>query len=145
MLTQTYAAPDDRSMLKNLWYVVSPSSQLTNDLKAIRIVGQSFVAFRDEHGKACLLSDVCVHRGGSLSTGNKVGGSVQCPYHGWRFGAEPLVLGRSNQSRCIIKIELSTIAASMLTGSTIVPVVESGTQSPRLAFPRYQALLRERR
>ncbi|MBH1967200.1 MAG: Rieske 2Fe-2S domain-containing protein [Pseudomonadales bacterium] len=54
-------------MLKNLWYVVLPSSQLTDDLTAIRIVGQSFVAFRDEHGKACLLSDVCVHRGGSLS------------------------------------------------------------------------------
>jgi len=88
LLTQTYGAPGDRSMLKNLWYVILPSSQLTNDLTAIRIVGQSFVAFRDEHGKACLLSDVCVHRGGSLSAGKKVGGSVQCPYHGWRFGAD---------------------------------------------------------
>lgn len=39
--------------------------------------------------------------------------------------AEPLPLRRSNQSRCIIKIELSTIATSMLTDSTIVLVVES--------------------
>lgn len=77
-------------MLKNLWYVVLPSSGLSNDLKPVRIIGQAFVAFRDENGKACLLSDVCVHRGGSLSAGVKVGGSVQCPYHGWRFGADGL-------------------------------------------------------
>lgn len=44
-------------------------------------------AFRDSQGKAHLLSDICVHRGGSLSAGNQVGDSVQCPYHGWRLGA----------------------------------------------------------
>jgi phenylpropionate dioxygenase-like ring-hydroxylating dioxygenase large terminal subunit len=75
-------------MLKNLWYVVLPSSQLSKELAAVRILGQPFVAFRDNEGKAHLLSDVCVHRGGSLSAGTKVGESVQCPYHGWRFGGD---------------------------------------------------------
>ena len=75
-------------MLTNLWYVVLPSSQLTDGLKPVRLLGQPFVAFRDDLGAAHLLSDVCVHRGGSLSAGIKVGNSVQCPYHGWRFGAD---------------------------------------------------------
>lgn len=75
-------------MLTNLWYVVLPSTQLTDELAAVRLLGQPFVAFRDDKGTAHLLSDVCVHRGGSLSAGAKVGESVQCPYHGWRFGAD---------------------------------------------------------
>lgn len=75
-------------MLKNLWYVILPSSQLSSKLVPIRLLGQPFVAFRDSEGRARLLSDVCVHRGGSLSAGSKVGDSVQCPYHGWRFGAD---------------------------------------------------------
>nr|WP_180205589.1 aromatic ring-hydroxylating dioxygenase subunit alpha [Pseudomonas sp. SbOxS1]NYU05718.1 aromatic ring-hydroxylating dioxygenase subunit alpha [Pseudomonas sp. SbOxS1] len=75
-------------MLINLWYVVLPSSQLSDELASVRILGQPFVAFRDNKGKAHLLSDVCVHRGGSLSVGTKVGESVQCPYHGWRFGVD---------------------------------------------------------
>jgi phenylpropionate dioxygenase-like ring-hydroxylating dioxygenase large terminal subunit len=75
-------------MLKNLWYVVLPSSQLTDKLAPVRLLGQPFVAFRDDNGQARLLSDICVHRGGSLSAGVKVGASVQCPYHGWRFGGD---------------------------------------------------------
>lgn len=54
-------------MLKNFWYVVSPSSQLTNDLKAVRIVGQSFVAFRETMVKrVCFLTCACIEGGGAL-------------------------------------------------------------------------------
>lgn len=75
-------------MLKNLWYVVAPSSQLGSALLPVELLGQAFVAFRDERGAACLLSDICVHRGGSLSAGTKAAHTVQCPYHGWRFNGD---------------------------------------------------------
>ncbi len=42
-------------MLTNLWYVVLPSSQLTDGLKPVRLLGQPFVAFRDDLGVAHLL------------------------------------------------------------------------------------------
>lgn len=75
-------------MLKNLWYVIAPSTHLRQGLLPVRLLGQDFVAFRDEQGQARLLSDICVHRGASLSAGRKVGAEVQCPYHGWRFGGD---------------------------------------------------------
>lgn len=72
-------------MLKNLWYVIAASTELQAVPLALQLLGQPFVAFRDEAGQACLLSDHCVHRGGALSAGKVVDATVQCPYHGWRF------------------------------------------------------------
>jgi phenylpropionate dioxygenase-like ring-hydroxylating dioxygenase large terminal subunit len=72
-------------MLTNLWYVVAPSAHLGTGVLPVQLLGQRFVAFRDEHGEPRLLSDICVHRGGSLSAGIRHESTVQCPYHGWRF------------------------------------------------------------
>ena len=47
------------------------------------------MVFRDEQGKPAVLSDTCIHRGASLSAGKcKEDGTVQCPYHGWRFNSQ---------------------------------------------------------
>jgi phenylpropionate dioxygenase-like ring-hydroxylating dioxygenase large terminal subunit len=73
-------------MLKNFWYVAEESVNVSQDrpVKA-RLLGQDFVLFRDRSGRANCLSDVCIHRGASLSGGKVVGSCVECPYHGWQF------------------------------------------------------------
>ncbi|MCP3709575.1 aromatic ring-hydroxylating dioxygenase subunit alpha [Paraburkholderia sp. CNPSo 3274] len=75
-------------MLKNLWYVVAAAADLREQLLPVTLLGHRFVAFRDAQGRAQLLSDICVHRGASLAAGRRVNGEVQCPYHGWRYGAD---------------------------------------------------------
>ncbi len=83
-------------MYINFWYPVIRSEDLANDKpERIKMLGLNFVAFRDDHGNACVLSDTCVHRGGSLggawSAGNVpriVNGCIVCPYHGWEFNGE---------------------------------------------------------
>jgi phenylpropionate dioxygenase-like ring-hydroxylating dioxygenase large terminal subunit len=51
------------------------------------------VLFRDADGVVHCLSDTCVHKGGSLCRGKVVDGTVECPYHGWRYnGAGECVL-----------------------------------------------------
>jgi phenylpropionate dioxygenase-like ring-hydroxylating dioxygenase large terminal subunit len=76
-------------MLKNLWYVVARADGLgTHPIKAT-VIGQDFAVFRDNAGKPVVLSDICIHRGGSLSGGLVTGaGHIECPYHGWQFGAD---------------------------------------------------------
>jgi phenylpropionate dioxygenase-like ring-hydroxylating dioxygenase large terminal subunit len=54
----------------------------------VRRLGQDFVIFRDESGKAHCLHDVCTHRGASLSHGKTKGDCVECPYHGWQFNGQ---------------------------------------------------------
>jgi phenylpropionate dioxygenase-like ring-hydroxylating dioxygenase large terminal subunit len=73
-------------MFINFWYPVCTTAELTPD-KPVRaqILGLPFVAFRDAEGRANVLSDTCVHRGGALHAGKVVGGRIACPYHGWQF------------------------------------------------------------
>ncbi|HEY8351769.1 MAG TPA: aromatic ring-hydroxylating dioxygenase subunit alpha [Sphingomonadales bacterium] len=78
-------------MLINNWYVAAYSKDVVEGKPfGVRMLGCDFVLFRDSDGKVACLSDVCVHRGASLSRG-KVhcnGASVvACPFHGWEFDA----------------------------------------------------------
>ena len=72
-------------MFINFWYVAEQSEKLTKKPIRRKMLGQHFVLFRDESGKARCLSDVCIHRGGSLSAGKVANNCIQCPYHGWHF------------------------------------------------------------
>ena len=72
-------------MFINFWYVAEQSEKLTKKPIRRKMLGQHFVLFRDESGKARCLSDVCIHRGGSLSAGKIANNCIQCPYHGWHF------------------------------------------------------------
>lgn len=72
-------------MLINFWYPAATSAELTDGPLRKRMLGQDFVLFRDAEGTARCLSNVCVHRGGSLAGGRLREGCIQCPYHGWLF------------------------------------------------------------
>ncbi len=75
-------------MFINFWYPAAQSDEITDKPVKRSMLGQDVVLFRDSAGKAQCLSDVCVHRGASLSTGKVKGDCVECPYHGWTFNGE---------------------------------------------------------
>jgi len=78
-------------MYINFWYPMALSDELTDKPLKVRGLGQDFVVFRGEDGKAKCLSNTCTHRGGSLSGGKIAGNCIQCPYHGWEFDEEGCV------------------------------------------------------
>ncbi len=76
-------------MYINFWYPICRSDELAEDepLRS-KLLGMQYVAFRDTDGNPHVLSDTCVHRGGSLSKGKVIDGRVSCPYHGWQYGGD---------------------------------------------------------
>jgi phenylpropionate dioxygenase-like ring-hydroxylating dioxygenase large terminal subunit len=73
-------------MIKNQWYVAADASEIGDAPVNRRLCGLDFVLFRAKDGSIACLSDICIHRGASLSRGLNQNGEVECPYHGWRFG-----------------------------------------------------------
>ncbi|MBV9825167.1 MAG: Rieske 2Fe-2S domain-containing protein [Alphaproteobacteria bacterium] len=84
--------------LRNYWYPVLAGWRLRRKPRAIKILGEEIVLYRDA-GKIYALSDRCPHRGARLSQGKCLypgSGTVSCPYHGWTFAGET--------GQCIAKI-----------------------------------------
>jgi len=59
----------------------------TRPVKAVRVLGQDFVLFRDAQGVFGLLDRACPHRGADLAFGRNEGDGLRCPFHGWKFDA----------------------------------------------------------
>lgn len=75
-------------LIKNQWYAVEFGQWVTDQPVLARVHGHDLVLWRSPNGTVNAQSDLCVHRGGSLAGGSVVGDCVQCPYHGWRYGAD---------------------------------------------------------
>lgn len=79
------------AFLRNVWYVAGWASDVTaGQLLARRICDEPVVLYRDDEGTARALFDRCPHRFAPLSMGTlcEGGKSIQCGYHGLRFGAD---------------------------------------------------------
>lgn len=57
-------------------------------VKAVRLLGQDLVLFRDAGGRWGLLDRDCPHRGADLAFGRHEGDGLRCPFHGWKFDTE---------------------------------------------------------
>jgi len=78
---------DQSLFLKNLWYLAFHSSKLKRGkLVSKEILGERIVFGRDASGEAFALRDNCPHRGVPLSEGWFENDTIQCCYHGWKFG-----------------------------------------------------------
>ncbi|MES2940383.1 MAG: Rieske 2Fe-2S domain-containing protein [Pseudomonadota bacterium] len=54
-------------------------------VKALRVLGQDLVLFKDASSRWGLLDRDCAHRGADLSFGRAEGDGLRCPFHGWKF------------------------------------------------------------
>lgn len=54
-------------------------------IKAVKLLGEDFVLFRDENGNYGLMDRDCPHRGADLAFGRLENGGLRCAFHGWLF------------------------------------------------------------
>ena len=57
-------------------------------VKALRLLGQDLVLFRDASGIFGLLDRHCPHRGADLAFARHEPEGIRCPFHGWKFAAD---------------------------------------------------------
>ena len=78
------------TLLRRYWQPVALTDELAGPrpVKAVQLMGQHFVLFRDENGQLGMLDRDCPHRGADLAFGRLEHGGLRCPFHGWLFDAK---------------------------------------------------------
>ena len=73
--------------MRSYWIPVQRSDQLTSGgaPRRVRLMGESFIAYRTGDGEAGLIDEACPHRGASLMLGRTEECGLRCIYHGWKF------------------------------------------------------------
>jgi phenylpropionate dioxygenase-like ring-hydroxylating dioxygenase large terminal subunit len=77
-------------LMRNYWQPAALTAELADSrpIKAVRLLGEEFVLFRDEAGRLGLMDRDCPHRGADLAFGRLENGGLRCAFHGWLFDAE---------------------------------------------------------
>lgn len=83
----------DQSYLRHFWHPVATVSELENSNEAGvgpigRVLLDENVVIAKLDGNVVAMADRCAHRFAKLSGGKVLdNGRIQCPYHGWEYGA----------------------------------------------------------
>lgn len=77
-------------LLRRYWQPVALAEELDGPrpMKAVKLLGQDMVLFRDDSGQLGLLDRDCPHRGADLAFGRLEHGGIRCAFHGWLFNVK---------------------------------------------------------
>jgi phthalate 4,5-dioxygenase len=95
-LTQVGAGTPGGAVMRQFWQpvalveefdpAVDPRMQ-NRPLKAVRVLGEDLVLFRDTAGQFALMDRHCAHRGADLAFARFEGDGIRCPFHGWKYAS----------------------------------------------------------
>jgi 5,5'-dehydrodivanillate O-demethylase len=132
--------------LRRYWHPVAASSQLPRSgTRAIRVLGEDLVLYRDRQGRSGLLQPHCAHRRAGLVFGIPDSEGLRCTYHGWLYNAAGQCLEQPYES--FLDPDTTSNARIRITA---YPTEELGGlifaylgPEPRPLLPRWEALVRD--
>jgi 5,5'-dehydrodivanillate O-demethylase oxygenase subunit len=87
-LTRVGAGTPMGDLLRRYWMPIAGLTEFDEkSVKAIRLLGEDLVLYKDSEGVFGLIDRQCAHRRADLSYGFVEGSGLRCNYHGWRFDA----------------------------------------------------------
>lgn len=78
---------NESAELRRLWHPIGRIESFGDRPQRVELLGEAFAVVVLD-GEVRVFRDVCPHRFARLSDGRVVGSSIECPYHGWQFGAD---------------------------------------------------------
>ncbi len=86
-VTRTGKETPAGELMRRYWQPAALVEELdgARPLKAVRLLGEDLVLFRDDDGRYGLVGRRCPHRGVDLKFARLEDGGLRCPLHGWLF------------------------------------------------------------
>ena len=90
LLTRVGPGTPAGELLRRYWHPVGVAGELTEEkaIRAVKILDEKLVVFRDSQGRYGLVGERCPHRSASLAYGRVDAEGIRCPYHGWKYDRE---------------------------------------------------------
>jgi phthalate 4,5-dioxygenase len=139
--TLTQVGPDKpmgRAM-RRYWVPICTTAQVPApdcDPLRVKLLGESFVVFRDTSGQVGVLDELCMHRGASLALGRVEKGGIRCLYHGWQFAADGTILDTPNHCDARFRKRLKAPAYPVEEAGGLIWTY-LGDKAKQPPFPRY--------
>ena len=130
-------------LYRRYWMPFATVKQLEeHPTRAVTLLGEHLVAFKDRSGRYGLMQEYCPHRNVNLLWGIPEREGLRCPYHGWLF---------DNQGRCLEQPAESPDSTFKDRIEVLsYPVEEVGGMlwawmgpEPRPMVPRWEAFVKE--
>jgi phthalate 4,5-dioxygenase oxygenase subunit len=99
--------------MRRYWHPIAVSEELPHpDCAPLRakLLGETFVVFRDTQGRVGVMEELCLHRGASMALGRVEDGGIRCLYHGWKFDVTGKLLETPNHADPRVKERLRATA-----------------------------------
>ena len=85
-LTQVGPGTPTGELMRRYWFPIVATLEMEKDpTKAVRLLGEDLVLYKDRSGTFGLIQESCPHRRVNLLYGIPEEQGLRCPYHGWRF------------------------------------------------------------
>src|SRR5579859_5279863 len=89
LLCEVGAGTKMGALLRRYWQPIAAVAELDDvPTKAIRLLGEDLVLYKDLSGQYGLLDRHCPHRSADLSYGIVEDCGLRCNYHGWMFASD---------------------------------------------------------
>ena len=122
-LTQVGPGTPMGEVLRRHWHPIAGIDELErNPVKAVRLMGEDLVLYKDLSGQYGLVDRQCAHRRADLSYGFVEDHGIRCNYHGWQFNAQGQCVERpyedqvDPQARQKCKIQIKAYGVKPLAG-----------------------------
>ena len=101
LLTRVGPGTPGGELLRRYWHPIAIASDLTDErpTKAVRVLCEDLVLFKDKSGRIGLLADHCAHRSASLVYGRVEERGISCAYHGWLYDCDGNILETPRRRR----------------------------------------------
>src|SRR6266852_3065116 len=90
LMTRTGPKDPCGKLMRMYWQPAALVDELQGPrpVKAVKLLGENLVLFRDEQGRYGLIERHCAHRGADLAFGRLEDGGLRCAFHGWLFDVD---------------------------------------------------------
>ncbi len=129
-------------LFRRYWMPFATASQLAqHPTRAVTLLGEHLVAFKDRSGHYGLIQEFCPHRNTNLLWGIPEPEGLRCPYHGWLFDTEGNCIeqpAESPESTFKDRIKVQSYPVEELGGLLYAWM----GPEPRPMIPRWEALVK---